>query len=67
MRGEEDEEGLETLSLSLIFAPLSRRREAMESWPSLQAKWRGVLPPYREEEERRGGGEERIFLPGLSH
>jgi hypothetical protein len=60
MRGEDDERrggGLETLSLSLIFAPLSRsrRRETIESWPPVQATWRGVEPPYREEDERRGG------------
>jgi hypothetical protein len=59
MRGEE--EGLETLFLSLILAPLSRRREAMESCPPLQAQWRGVEPFYRED-ERRGGGIGDIIL-----
>jgi hypothetical protein len=57
MRGEGG--GLETLSLSLILAPLSRRRETVESFPLLQARWRGVEPYYREEDERRGGWEER--------
>jgi hypothetical protein len=47
---------LETIFLSLIFAPRSKRRETMESWPSPQALWRGVEPIYREEDERRGGG-----------
>jgi hypothetical protein len=43
-----------TLFLSEGSAPLSRRREAVESCPALQAQWRGVLPFYREEDERRG-------------
>jgi hypothetical protein len=51
-----------TLFLSEGSAPLSRRRETMESWPHLQARWRGVRPSYREEDERRGGGIGDIIL-----
>jgi hypothetical protein len=51
-----------TLFLSQGSAPLSRRREAMESFPFMQAQWRGVSPYYREEDERRGGGIGDIIL-----
>jgi hypothetical protein len=56
---------LETLVLSSISAPLSKTRETMESWPPLQAQWRGVEPSYREEDERRtrgGGGGGMTYL-----
>jgi hypothetical protein len=48
IRGEERREGLDTLFLIFIFAPLSRRREAVAGWPLAQAPIRAVLPFYRE-------------------